>query len=160
MADIPELGIKTAFLSNSFAAYRRSTFWDMGGFPDDVIFGEDMILAAKLILAGYGIAYNASACVFHSHDYSPCEQFGRYFDIGVLHARQSWVQDRFGNIRGEGMRYVLSELKSVRKFGLYWICSSLVSSAMKCAGYKLGRIERYLPVSLKRKIGMNHGFWR
>ncbi|BBI49658.1 hypothetical protein HORIV_20790 [Vreelandella olivaria] len=32
-ADIPRLGIKTAFLSNSFAAYRREALSARAGFP-------------------------------------------------------------------------------------------------------------------------------
>jgi rhamnosyltransferase len=158
-ADIPRLGIKTAFLSNSFAAYRKSIFWKMGGFPDDVIFGEDMILAARLILAGYGVAYEASAAVFHSHNYGPLDEFKRYFDIGVLHAKEPWMQKRFGGTGSEGIRYVRSELRYVRKHGPYWIARSMTSSMMKFAGYKLGTWERFIPRSVKYALSMNTTYW-
>jgi rhamnosyltransferase len=158
-ADIPRLGMKTAFLSNSFAAYRKSVFWEMHGFPDDAIFGEDMMLAARLILAGYGIAYEPSAAVFHSHNYNPVEEFKRYFDIGVLHARESWMQKRFGRAGSEGARYVRSELRYVRTFGPCWIGRSLLSSMIKLAGYKLGKAERFLPRSMKQTLSMNTTYW-
>ncbi|WP_139342919.1 glycosyltransferase family 2 protein, partial [Vibrio gazogenes] len=48
--DSQAYGLKTVFLSNSFAAYRASALRSLGGFPNDVIFGEDMYLAAKMIL--------------------------------------------------------------------------------------------------------------
>ena len=157
--DISKLGIKTAFLSNSFAAYQKSTFWKMGGFPENVIFGEDMMLAAKLILAGYGVAYQGSAAARHSHNYSPQEEFRRYFDIGVLHSRESWIQKNFGGAGGEGIRYVRSELKFAQPYGCLWVARSLLSSAMKFAGYKLGKQEAILPKSLKFYLSMNRNFW-
>ncbi|MDH5570763.1 MAG: glycosyltransferase family 2 protein, partial [Gammaproteobacteria bacterium] len=61
--DAKSLGIKAAFLSNSFAAYRTSTLKQVGGFPADVIFAEDMYVAAKLLMAGHKIAYAANARV-------------------------------------------------------------------------------------------------
>ena len=157
--DIPRLGMKTAFLSNSFAAYRKSVFWEQGGFPEDVIFGEDMMLAAKMILAGYGVAYEASATVHHSHNYSLFDEFKRYFDIGVLHARESWMQQHFGGAGGEGARYVYSELRFVRESGLLWLARSLLSSAMKFAGYKLGKWEIIFPRLIKYRLSMNYNYW-
>ena len=41
-ADRSRYGLKTAFLSNSFAAYRRNAIEKVGGFPSDVILSEDM----------------------------------------------------------------------------------------------------------------------
>ena len=80
-----------AFISNSFAAYRVSVLKEVGGFPDDVIFGEDMFVATKMLKAGYKIAYAAGACVYHSHDYSLWQEMKRYFDMGVFHAREPWI---------------------------------------------------------------------
>jgi rhamnosyltransferase len=59
------LGIKSIFISNSFAAYRRSALLAVGGFRKDVIFGEDTVTAARLLLSGYQVAYSAQACVYH-----------------------------------------------------------------------------------------------
>lgn len=68
--DIPRLGIKAAFLSDSFAAYRRSALIEVGGFPSDVILGEDTFVAAKMLLAGWKVAYAADATCYHSHNYN------------------------------------------------------------------------------------------
>src|SRR5690606_22126597 len=86
MEDATRMGIKTVFASNSFAAYRAATFKELGGFPERTILSEDMYLAARSVLAGGKVAYVAEACVRHSHNYTPLEEFRRYFDIGVFQA--------------------------------------------------------------------------
>ena len=42
--------MKTAFNSNSFAAYRRKALKDVGGFPINTILSEDMYVTAKMLL--------------------------------------------------------------------------------------------------------------
>ncbi|MCL5796669.1 MAG: glycosyltransferase, partial [Gammaproteobacteria bacterium] len=76
-SDIPFYGIRTAFLSNSFAAYRVSALKKVGGFPNNLILAEDMIVAAKMLQSRYAVAYVADACVYHSHNYSPWQEFKR-----------------------------------------------------------------------------------
>ncbi len=48
LADASRLGIKAAWLSNSFAAYRISAFIASGGFPSDLIVGEDVYVAMRM----------------------------------------------------------------------------------------------------------------
>ena len=158
-ADIPNMGIKVPFISNSFAAYKKSVFNKLSGFPDDVIFGEDMCLAAKMVLSGYSIAYSGDACVYHSHNYTPIQEFQRYFDIGVLHARKSWIQESFGGPGDEGLRYIISELVYAHKHSWYWVIRSLVSCIAKFLGYKLGKMESGLPIRYKLWLSMNKNFW-
>jgi GT2 family glycosyltransferase len=159
LASREQLGFKTIFISNSFAAYRRDALMAVGGFPCDVIFGEDTITAAKLLLAGWNIAYVAEAKVYHSHSYTWKQEFRRYFDIGVLHRRESWMLQEFGSAGGEGGRFVLSELRYL--WPRYWwlIPSALIRTAAKLVGYRLGRVEKKLSVGLKRRLSMNRRFW-
>lgn len=154
------LGFKAIFISNSFAAYRRSALDEMGGFPADVIFGEDTITAARMVLRGWKIAYVADACVYHSHEYSLWQEFKRYFDIGVLHSRQSWLVKEFGGARGEGKRYVFSEMKYLLKRNPLLIPSALLRTLAKFAGYWLGKREKRLSTGLKSRISMHRSFWR
>ena len=58
--------LKTAFLSNSYAACRVSALLELGLFPEDVIFGEDMYVAVRVLQVGYNMVYAADACVYHS----------------------------------------------------------------------------------------------
>ena len=153
------LGIKAAFLSNSLAAYRRSALMHVGGFPANVIFGEDMITAARLLLAGYKVAYVAEAFAYHSHPYTQVQEFKRYFDIGVLHSREPWLLEEFGQVSGEGKRFVLSELRYLRERNAWQIPSALIRTVIKFLGYRLGRTEARLTPNIKRRLSMHSSFW-
>lgn len=159
MNDVRELGIKTAFMSNSFSAYRGSALSEVGGFPHDVILSEDMFVAAKMLLAGWSVAYAGDACCRHSHNYTLIEEFRRYFDIGVFHSEEPWIKHNFGGAGGEGIRYVLSELSflSYRKF--YVWPSSIIRNGIKLLGYKLGLMQRKIPVFIKLKLSMHRKYW-
>jgi len=157
--DIPKYGIKTAFLSNSFAAYRVSALNEVGGFPSNVILGEDMVVAARMLMNSWCTAYVSDACVYHSHDYTLLEEMRRYFDIGVFHKEENWLLDEFGKPEGEGLRYLKSEMKYLLKNNWLLIPSSIIRTTCKFVGYKLGRFERILPLSMKKKLSMHHNYW-
>ena len=114
-ADRGKYGMKTCFMSNSIAAYRRTAMEDVGGFPTNTILSEDMYVAAKMLMKGWKIGYAADACVYHSHNYTIMQEFKRYFDIGVFHARERWIRDTFGAAEGEGKKYVMYETKKFYK---------------------------------------------
>ena len=160
LADAAQLGIKTCFSSDSFAAYRKTALEAIGGFPRDVIGSEDAYVAGKLLLAGYAVRYAASACVQHSHDYRLLEEFRRYFDIGTFYGRERWITDAFGRAGGEGKRYVLAEIAALRAAGACWrLPEVLLRSALKLLGYKLGYHGRLLPRALKRQLSMFAAYW-
>jgi rhamnosyltransferase len=159
-ADIPRLGIKTAFLSNSFAAYRRDALLDVDGFPEGTILSEDMIAGARLLKAGWKIAYCAKARVFHSHNYSVREEFQRYFDIGVLHHREAWLLAWLGRAEGEGRRFVRSEMRYLLREAPWQLPEAALRTVLKYAGYRLGKAENKLPLSLKRRLSMHRHYWQ
>ncbi len=152
-------GLKTAFVSNSFSAYRISALNDIGGFPEDVIFGEDMYVATKLLLAGHKIAYAADACVYHSHAYTFIEEFKRYFDMGVFHAREPWIREELGGAEGEGFKFIFSELKHLMKHAFWLIPESMLRTLLRYTGFRLGLVEKRLPLRLKRMLVMNKGYF-
>lgn len=158
--DINEIGIKTVFCSNSFAAYRRTALLECGGFPTHTIFGEDTYIASKLILKGWKVAYCADAIVYHSHNYSLIEEFKRYFDIGAFHSMEPWILENFGGASGEGFKYVKSEIKYISLKRPYWIFRSLLTSVVKLIAYRIGRKQKMLPFWSKRKLSMHQGYWR
>lgn len=159
MADAQRFGIKTAFISNSFAAYRRTALMSVGGFPSNTILCEDTFVAAKMLLAGWKIAYCAEAQVYHSHNYGYIDEFKRYFDLGVFHSREPWIRQSFGQAEGEGKRYVLSELKLLWNENPVLIPSAFLRTILKFGGYKLGFAERFLPSWLKRHMSMHPRYW-
>jgi len=160
MSDAKTLGVKTAFLSNSFAAYRRNALVQVSGFPDNVIFGEDMFVAAKLLKAGYKIAYVADACVYHSHGYSLAQEMRRYFDMGVFHAREPWLRDEFGGAEKEGMKFVLSEFRYLLRHAFWKIPEGLLRTVLRYLGFRLGLAEKYIPLVLKKRLCMNKGYFK
>ena len=158
--DKERYGIRTPFLSNSFAAYRKNVLKNIGGFRKKMIMGEDTCAGAELLLAGYKIAYVADAAVYHSHNLTVREEFKRYFDIGVFHTREQWVLEAFGNAEGEGRRYVASEVRYLAKRGkMHLLPELLVRNCLKYAGYRLGRNYRKIPRSLIGKISLHRDWW-
>jgi rhamnosyltransferase len=152
-------GIKTCFLSNSFAAYRLAALRQAGGFAPDLILGEDMHLAARLLLAGHAIRYQASAHVYHSHNYALREELARYFDTGVFHARQNWLMDTFGSAGNEGLKFMASEIKYLWQHSPGDTAQALLRSFIKAAGFQFGRWSRAMPRSLNRHLSMHKGYW-
>lgn len=159
ITDVPRRGIKAAFLSNSFAAYRRDALLGVGGFPRRAVFAEDMVVASRMLLAGWRIAYCAEARVYHSHAYRLLQEFRRYFDVGALHSREPWIRERLGGTEGEGLRFVRSEFSFLARENPYAIPGAAARTLAKYIGYRLGLGERSLPPGLKRRLGMNRGFW-
>ncbi|HBR3253110.1 TPA: glycosyltransferase family 2 protein [Klebsiella pneumoniae] len=157
--DISKMGLKTVFMSNSFSAYRLSTFKELGGFPSDTILCEDMYYTAKAVLAGYRVAYVAEATVKHSHNYSPIEEFKRYFDIGVFHADESWIRQNFSGATKEGQKFIVSELKYLLKKAPLWIPYACINNVMKFLGYKMGQNYSKLPRKLIKKLSMHKKYW-
>ena len=157
--DVSRMGLKTVFMSNSFSAYRLSIFNEIGRFPSNTILCEDMYYTAKAILAGYKVAYVADAVVKHSHNYSPIDEFKRYFDIGVFHANEKWIRENFGGAGGEGKKFILSEFSYLYKNGILWIPAAIINNFMKICGYKLGLIYKKLPKKLVIRLSMHRRYW-
>jgi rhamnosyltransferase len=160
-ADRERLGFATVFCSNSFAAWRKTALEKIGYFGDEAIFGEDCRAVARLLEAGFRIAYAAEARVEHSHDYTMTEEFRRSFDIGVFHDRESWLLATFGQPIGRGRGFILKqaeELLGAGKIGT--LAATICRNGMKALGYLLGRRYRLLPRRLSRLFSMNRRWWR
>lgn len=132
--DIDQKGFKVFFCSNSFSAYRRTALLSVGGFPSDSIMGEDALVAAKMLEAGYKKAYVANATVYHSHSYSFKEEFRRYFDTRVFHEQNNWLIQKYGKPTGEGVKFLKSELRYSYQHGIKIILKSISSTASKWLG--------------------------
>jgi rhamnosyltransferase len=159
LEDRTRFGIKTVFISNSFSAYRRSALMQVSGFPVDTIMNEDTYVAGKMLVAGWKIAYCADAQVFHSHDYSFLDEFKRYFDIGVFHSHTSWLQKTFGGASGEGLRFVISEMRYLMKHAFWQIPSALLRTGLKWLGYKLGALHQGMPRTVRRGFSLHKAYW-
>ncbi|MEN8190083.1 MAG: glycosyltransferase family 2 protein [Thermodesulfobacteriota bacterium] len=158
--DKERLGIKTVFVSNSFAAYPKKLLAEVDYFQSDLIFGEDTCAAGRLLKQGYGVAYAADARVHHSHNYSWRQEFQRSFDIGVLHTSEQWLLKTFGRAEGQGMRYVRSEIGALwQQDEMILLPSCLCRNILKLLGYRLGRIFRLLPKKIVPLLSLHSSWW-
>lgn len=159
LEDAPSLGLKTVFTSNAFCAYRSSVFCELGGFPEKTILSEDMYFAARAVAGGHKVAYVADAAVKHSHNYSPLEEFKRYFDIGVFQSSEDWIARQYGGAGGEGRRFLMSEIRYLLKHAPVWIPRAALHNALKIVGYKLGKNYRALSPRTSRRLSLHPRYW-
>ena len=153
--DRNRFGIKTAFCSNSFAAYRRSALEDIGWFKTGLVMGEDSHVCARMLMKGYKVAYVAEAAVFHSHNYNVVQDFRRYFDMGSFLQREHWIIETFGKAEGEGLRFLRSETAYLLREGLWRdVPMSLLRAAAKWSGYRLGHFHAVLPRWVIKRLSM------
>ena len=138
MADSRELGIKTTFLSDSFAAYRVQDLVAIGGFPK-INICEDMYVAGKLLLAEKHIAYVAEAEARHSHEPKLEDMWHRYRDMGRFQKDNPWIRESFGSAGGEGMKLLRYQVGRIYKEkGIAGVLKILAFDIVKFAAYKLG----------------------
>lgn len=140
--DIKRYGIKTFFCSNACSAFKKESFIKMGMFPEGIPANEDMLMAARLIIGGYRIAYVPEARVIHSHRYSLPQLFRRYYNIGASLKRNDWLLRYSGGAEGEGLRFLSGQLGFViKRHGLKWLPRILLEALVKFAGYRIGLIR-------------------
>jgi len=139
LQSVGTLGFKSIFFSNSFGAYRRRALEEVGGFPRSSDFGEDTVVAARMLQRGWCLGYVADALAYHSHAYGYKEEFRRYFRIGQLHAREAWLLREFGQVAGEGRRFAMSEIRYLAKHAPWKIPDAIARTGMKYVAYQRGR---------------------
>lgn len=135
---IDTLGLKTFFCSNCCSAIRCSIFNELDGFKNKVIVNEDMLFAAKAIMAGYAVYYAAEAKVFHSHSYPITKMFRRYFKTGRFFADNKWFLTNV-SLRGYGSGVLKAGVKTLwREKKPHYIPFFLTELTLKVATCKLG----------------------
>jgi len=159
--DKHKYGLKTVFVSNSFAAYTKTVLAANCYFDNGLIFGEDTCAVGRILLDGYGIQYVAEATVCHSHNFTFVEEFKRHFDIGVLHSAENWLLQEYGVAEGHGASYVRSAFSYFLKNKVWYLIPDLIiRCGAKYVGYKLGKEYQSLPIELRSKLSQHHAWWR
>lgn len=158
--DKNRLGMKTAFCSDSFAAYNIELVTKLDAFPVKSIVGEDYITAARMMENGYKLRYAADATVKHSHDYTIKQEFNRYFDIGVFHQEYADLIKRFGSTENAGAGFVVAELRYLLKNRPTHIPLAILRTFSKYLGYSAGKLNKRLSNSLRRKLSMHSYYFQ
>jgi rhamnosyltransferase len=153
-----ELTFEATLFSNVNSAIPR-TLWEAFPFADDIVMSEDQEWSRRVLRAGYGIAYEPEAAVYHSHAYSVLSAMQRFFDSGVS-ADRSYVDgaESSAALRKAGLRYAQGELTWLWTTGQRrWIPYTAVYELAKFTGLQLGRRHRLLPTALKSRISAYPG---
>lgn len=148
------LGYLFYHFSNVNAAIRRSV-WATAKFPEDLKVFEDMGIAKRILDDGWKIIYEPKSCVFHSHAHTTVGLFKRYFDIGCTlklleiwdapGTRESLIQDA-----GKLLKNKIKRVGDNQPGRL--VSEGLRQDVAKSVGLFLGLNQRYLPVSVKRRL--------
>jgi rhamnosyltransferase len=142
------------FFSNTNSAIRRSV-WEQIKLPEMII-SEDMEWAKRTLRAGYKIAYDSNAAVYHSHKRSVKQAFQRYFTCGtvmpVTHANPI-INYSMWNFITDGLTFIGREYKFMFQNGYwYWIPYAIVYDIAKFLGIFLGSKQKYMPIWMKRPL--------
>lgn len=131
--DLKKFGIKTFFASDTCSAYRRTAYFECGGF-EHVNTNEDMLMAARFITSGMKVAYEPRAEVYHSHNFTPSQQFARNRAVGFF--LESHADDLMHTSEtGEGGRLVKSVSLQLLREGNF---GEFVAFGVDCCARLLG----------------------
>lgn len=136
--DLKKFGIKTFFASDTCSVYRRTAYFECGGF-DHVNTNEDMLMAAKFIASGMKVAYEPRAEVYHSHNLTPSQQFARNRAVGFFlesHADDLMHASEIGE-GGRLVKAVSSQL--LREGNLVELIAFGVDCCARLLGNRAGR---------------------
>jgi rhamnosyltransferase len=137
--DLPTMGIKTFFCSDSCAMYRASYFQHVGGFKKDLCTNEDMEFSARAIMNGKKVAYVAEAKVYHSHHFTCKDIWKRYLSIGRFFKENSWILEEVSHYisaESTGIKQMLCELKYLLRHAPLDIPRSIFVSIIKYIAFK------------------------
>lgn len=136
--DLKKFGIKTFFASDTCSVYRRTAYFECGGF-DHVNTNEDMLMATKFIASGMKVAYEPRAEVYHSHNLTPSQQFARNRAVGFFlesHADDLMHASEIGE-GGRLVKAVSSQL--LREGNLVELIAFGVDCCARLLGNRAGR---------------------
>lgn len=145
---VETMGVRAFMISDVFAAYRREAYLQVGGFDRPIMTNEDMLMAQKLLAAGYRIAYAGDARVLHAHNLTLRQQFRRNYIVGRTMKR---YEARFEHVQemGTGMALARAVLAGLLREGHVWEC---VCFCADCAARLLGnRVGRRLEAREERR---------
>ena len=149
------LGHNFYHFSDANSAIRRSV-WAATRFPEDLKVFEDVGIAKRILDSGWTIVYEPDAPVYHSHDFPLGTLFRRYFDIGVVYQRLGiWNNSSRRSLWRTGWRGFRNKLTALVKQGSGdAIAASLIQDVGKYAAIQLGRNEKMLPRTVKKKLSL------
>ena len=137
--DIEKMGVRAFLISDVCAAYRKNAYLEVGGFDHPILTNEDMLMAEKLLHAGYKIAYSGKAAVYHSHRFTLRQEYRRNYIIGQTMKR---YEERFEHVSetGTGVKLVKNVMLQLVREGHIGECFCFAANcAARFLGNRMGR---------------------
>ena len=139
--DITALGVRAFLISDVCAAYRREAYLSVGGFDRPVLTNEDMLMAEKLLHAGYKLAYTGKAKVYHSHRFTLRQEYRRNYAIGRTLKRYE-SRFEYAGEAGAGMKLALDVMGDLIRKGEVKECFCFAANcAARLLGNRMGRAK-------------------
>ncbi len=143
------------FASDVCFAVDRQTFKEVGGFPENVISSEELILSYKIINSGYKIMYNPLVKVVHSHHTEDMiKNFKRWFDVGVFFFYYPYLSEGFYRFAFE---LFLREFLFFLVNNPHLIGKLMLRGVVRFIAMRLGLMHRYIP--FREHLSLNKNFW-
>ena len=132
----------TMFISNVNSAIKKDVWQDFR-FSENIIMAEDKEFARRLLSAGYAIAYEPNAAVYHAHDFSLWSAFRKCLDYGTsLNQGVGGLLKSDKTIMGRASEHLSKMLKYLRENGcLKWLPYAILYDGSKFLGRALGRFR-------------------
>jgi rhamnosyltransferase len=152
------LRIHDMFFSNVCSALRRAV-WEKIPFDETLIMSEDQAWAKAALLQGYRIVYEASAIVYHSHNYKLLDVLRRNFDSGL--SLRGVADDSFRDIVTYELRYLATGISKLWSIGDPTLIPYFFAyEAARSAGFALGRRSDSLPLKARRFLSLHGHHWK
>jgi rhamnosyltransferase len=137
------LDMETTLFSNVTSAIKKE-LWEHEPWSDAIDISEDQVWSKRMLEAGYAIAYNPNAAVYHTHNYSLKRAFQRFYDSGRSSYESYLPSDGGGGLRfiGNAGRYAAGEVKYLVENGqAAWLPRAAVYESTKFLGLLAGRLS-------------------
>jgi len=158
IADLGRYGSFTFFCSDSCAAYLNKALDEVHGFRE-VLLGEDTLATAELLRLGHKIAYVAEAKVRHSHCYSLRQEFGRYFDAGLMRKKYENLLYCVKGDQSRGYQFACSMIQHLCKKNPLLVPYACLHILTKWIGYRCGQASIRAPLWWKKALSSQKYYW-
>ena len=80
--------------------------------------------------------------------------------MGVFHSQEPWIRQDFGGAEGEGVKFVVSEVQYLLKHAIWRIPEAFFRTFLRYTGFRLGLLEKWIPLRFKEMLAMNKSFFK
>lgn len=156
--DVARFGSYLFFCSDNCCAYQNSLLDELGGFPM-VLTAEDALICAQALKKGYRVAYTAEAVIRHSHDQNLIDEFRRNYDIGYMRKEFEEVLKGPPSDEKRGLAFAKELFSYLKENNPKLIPYAFLILASRYAGYRLGRLAKYMPDAISKLISSQDYYW-